>query len=37
LPDGVKALYADVLVLAESRLPPGSLVLADDARHCADL
>ncbi len=34
--DGAKALYADVLALVESRLHPGSLVLADDARHCAD-
>lgn len=34
--DGAKALYADVLALVESRLHPGSLVLADDARYCAD-
>ena len=34
--DGAKALYADVLALAESRLRPGSLVLADDARYCAE-
>jgi predicted O-methyltransferase YrrM len=34
--DGAKALYADVLALVEPRLHPGSLVLADDARHCAD-
>jgi predicted O-methyltransferase YrrM len=34
--DGAKALYADVLALVESRLRPGSLVLADDARYCAE-
>lgn len=34
--DGAKALYADVLALVESRLHPGSLVLADDARFCAE-
>jgi predicted O-methyltransferase YrrM len=34
--DGAKALYTDVLALVESRLRPGSLVLADDARHCAE-
>jgi predicted O-methyltransferase YrrM len=34
--DGAKGLYADVLALVESRLRPGSLVLADDARHCAE-
>jgi predicted O-methyltransferase YrrM len=34
--DGAKALYADVLALVESRLRPGSLVLADDARHCPE-
>jgi predicted O-methyltransferase YrrM len=34
--DGAKALYAEVLALAESRLRPGSLVLADDARYCAE-
>jgi len=34
--DGAKALYADILALVESRLHSGSLVLADDARHCAD-
>lgn len=34
--DGAKALYADVLALVESRLHPGSLVLADDARYCAE-
>jgi predicted O-methyltransferase YrrM len=34
--DGAKALYADVLTLVESRLRPGALVLADDARYCAD-
>ena len=34
--DGAKALYADILALVESRLHAGSLVLADDARHCAD-
>lgn len=34
--DGAKALYTDVLALVEPRLRPGSLVLADDARHCTD-
>jgi predicted O-methyltransferase YrrM len=34
--DGAKALYANVLALAEPRLRPGSLVLADDARYCAE-
>jgi len=34
--DGAKALYADVLAMVESRLRPGSLVLADDARYCAE-
>jgi predicted O-methyltransferase YrrM len=34
--DGAKALYTDVLALVESRLRPGSLVLADDARHCPE-
>jgi predicted O-methyltransferase YrrM len=34
--DGAKALYADVLTLVEPRLRPGSLVLADDARYCAE-
>jgi predicted O-methyltransferase YrrM len=34
--DGAKALYPDILALVESRLHSGSLVLADDARHCAD-
>lgn len=34
--DGAKALYEDVLRRVEASLHPGSLVLADDARHCAD-
>jgi predicted O-methyltransferase YrrM len=34
--DGAKALYADVLAMVDSRLRPGSLVLADDARYCAE-
>jgi predicted O-methyltransferase YrrM len=34
--DGAKALYGDVLALVESHLQPGSLALADDARHCAE-
>lgn len=34
--DGAKALYADVLDRIESRLRPGSLVLADDARLCPE-
>jgi predicted O-methyltransferase YrrM len=34
--DGAKALYADVLAMVESRLHTGSLVLADDARYCAE-
>jgi hypothetical protein len=33
---GAKALYADLLAPVESRLRPGSLVLADDARYCAE-
>jgi len=32
--DGAKALYADVLDRVESHLKPGSLIFADDARHC---
>jgi predicted O-methyltransferase YrrM len=34
--DGAKSLYADILRCAEARLRPGSLVLADDARYCAE-
>lgn len=34
--DGAKALYADVLERVEACLRPGSLVLADDARHCPE-
>jgi predicted O-methyltransferase YrrM len=34
--DGAKALYADILELVEECLRPGSLVLADDARHCQE-
>lgn len=34
--DGAKALYADILQRVETRLRPGSLVLADDARHCPE-
>jgi predicted O-methyltransferase YrrM len=34
--DGAKALYADVLQRVECCLRPGSLVLADDARHCQE-
>ena len=34
--DGAKALYADVLHRVEACLRPGSLVLADDARHCPE-
>jgi predicted O-methyltransferase YrrM len=34
--DGAKGLYLDVFELVESRLRPGSLVLADDAHHCPD-
>ena len=34
--DGAKALYADILDRVESRLRPGSLILADDARHCPE-
>ena len=34
--DGAKGLYADILHSVEAHLRPGSLVLADDARHCAE-
>jgi predicted O-methyltransferase YrrM len=34
--DGAKALYGDVLQRVERYLRPGSLVLADDARHCPE-
>jgi predicted O-methyltransferase YrrM len=34
--DGAKALYADVFDRIEPHLRPGSLILADDARHCPD-
>ena len=34
--DGAKALYADILMLIESCLRPGSLVLADDAKDCRE-
>jgi predicted O-methyltransferase YrrM len=34
--DGAKGLYADVLYHVEACLGPGSLVLADDARHCPE-
>ena len=34
--DGAKALYADIFELIERCLRPGSLVLADDARHCQE-
>ena len=34
--DGAKGLYADILQRIEARLHPGSLVLADDARHCPE-
>jgi len=34
--DGAKSLYADILHCVESCLRPGSLVLADDARYCAE-
>jgi len=34
--DGAKALYADILQRIEGCLRPGSLVLADDARHCQE-
>jgi predicted O-methyltransferase YrrM len=32
--DGAKGLYVDILDRVQSCLRPGSLVLADDARHC---
>lgn len=32
--DGAKALYSEILQRVEACLRPGSLVLADDARHC---
>jgi predicted O-methyltransferase YrrM len=34
--DGAKGLYADILDRVEACLRPGSLVLADDARYCAE-
>jgi predicted O-methyltransferase YrrM len=34
--DGAKSLYADILHRVETRLRPGTLVLADDARYCAE-
>ncbi|MDR2605353.1 MAG: class I SAM-dependent methyltransferase [Desulfovibrio sp.] len=34
--DGAKALYPEILCLAESRLRPGALVPADDADHSPD-
>jgi len=34
--DGAKSLYADVLDLLESRLRPGSLVVADNTDYCLD-
>ena len=34
--DGAKSLYADILHCVETRLRPGTLVLADDARYCAE-
>jgi len=34
--DGAKSLYADVLDCVETRLRPGTLVLSDDARYCAE-
>jgi predicted O-methyltransferase YrrM len=34
--DGAKSLYADILHRIEPRLHVGSLVLADDARYCAE-
>ena len=34
--DGAKSLYADVLQCVEAHLRPGSFVLADDARYCAE-
>jgi predicted O-methyltransferase YrrM len=34
--DGAKGLYAEILNRVEGHLRPGSLVLADDARHCPE-
>ena len=34
--DGAKALYADVLSIAESRLKPGAFLVADDADYCPE-
>ncbi|MEZ2128837.1 MULTISPECIES: O-methyltransferase [unclassified Sinorhizobium] len=34
--DGAKALYCEVLGLLESRLRPGSLIVADDVDYCPD-
>ena len=32
--DGAKSLYMDILALAESRLRPGAVIVADNADHC---
>ncbi len=34
--DGAKSLYPEVLALAEGRLRPGALVIADDAGYCPE-
>jgi predicted O-methyltransferase YrrM len=34
--DGAKGLYAEILDRVEGRLRPGSMILADDARHCPE-
>ena len=34
--DGAKSLYRDVLALAESRLRPGAVIIADNADHCPE-
>jgi predicted O-methyltransferase YrrM len=34
--DGAKALYPEILSLAESRFRPGALIVADNADYCPD-
>jgi predicted O-methyltransferase YrrM len=34
--DGAKSLYLDVLALAESRLRPGAVIIADNTDYCPD-
>jgi len=34
--DGAKSLYGEILDLVESRLPPGALIVADNADYCPE-